>query len=510
VAIDMADLPTMQAGRESPRGHEELLDLRTLRIADTDLILRRRDSPPEVWRIDEAFASAHEGWHAVRIDATLQRNRSSVKVVASLADLSQAGRLGAASDGRIECDWGETKLTLAGRIPLARATTNLALTADLQSQRPNDFFAFLGVARRPMAPLAVHLEAREVQGHIDFLRIEARLGKQQVAGEGRLSWVGSRPDIALRLQIPYLDMARLVEDVGAPPPPPPDPTQSFGPRPYAWWLITALQGTQGHFDVTLGGLKFHNGIEMRATRANMRHDDDRLDIAHFEGEMMGGHASGRMQLDGRRKAVKLDFDGTGLLLERWFRERGSKTPFTGGPMKVKASFSATGASLRDLAGSVTGPATIRMGAGLLASPRVGEAESKMTQAFSAHESEGVEFQCAGINLHFRDGVAQGESIIGARSSASQLLTSGRVDFREQQLHLHGRLKPRSGVALATIAGDVQVTGRLNQPHMSLEKPAAMARTGIAIATLGLSAAATALADRVDARDSCEAMFGPDR
>jgi hypothetical protein len=116
--------------------------------------------------------------------------------------------------------------------------------------------------------------------------------------------------------------------------------------------------------------------------------------------------------------------------------------------------------------------------------------------FSKKESTGaIEFECAAANLRFDNGVARGDSIVGARSTLTSLLTSGEIDMREEQVDLRGKLHPLDGkVGLAAIAGDLQIEGPLRKLHVQLDpakKPAAIGRAIAAIATLGLTAAASA-------------------
>jgi hypothetical protein len=96
--------------------------------------------------------------------------------------------------------------------------------------------------------------------------------------------------------------------------------------------------------------------------------------------------------------------------------------------------------------------------------------------------------------------------VGAASDVSRLVTSGAIDFREQKLDLHGRLKPRSGVGLATVVGDLKIAGTMAKPRISIDQPTALARIGAAIATAGLSAAATAIVDVTTADDPCQQVF----
>lgn len=178
-------------------------------------------------------------------------------------------------------------------------------------------------------------------------------------------------------------------------------------------------------------------------------------------------------------------------------------PFTGGPMKVRATFTATGANMKELASTATGPVTIRMGPGVYSSPKAGSAESKL---MSTPDTDRIDFQCVGAWLPFRNGRASSQPILGAKSAVSNLLTSGFIDLRSETLELRGRMKPRSGggVTLAALAGDIEIAGPIRHPKVTVQKPAAVARVGAAIATLGLSAVGTAIADAGDAKnDPCE-------
>ena len=76
--------------------------------------------------------------------------------------------------------------------------------------------------------------------------------------------------------------------------------------------------------------------------------------------------------------------------------------------------------------------------------------------------------------------------------------------------MRGRVQPLSGkVGLATIAGDIRISGKIRQPNAGLVgAPAAIVRAGAALATAGLSLVGTAMADADQAKknDACEAVF----
>jgi hypothetical protein len=478
---------------------------RTLHFKDATLVW---EGTP--WRVEEAVVEAGSDLKNVRVTGSLWRNRRHVALTAQFDDLSRLGVAGALTRGRIELDWGGAQLTAQGRVPLDGTMRHHALGVDMKGKTPRDVFAFLGSGHKPVAPFTARFETREHQGRILIEKLDVSLGRLRVKGDIDHA-PGPRPVTKLRLVSERVDWTRTYLDMGGVAVPPPQPPQMFHDTPLAWWMLTGLVGKSGSIDATFGTLVLRNGVVLGNLRLKGAYADDRLDIASFSTDMLGGSAKGSIVLEGRKKAARLNFDGSGLLMERWMKERNSVVPFTGGPMKVTAQLASSGESLRDLVAGISGPFHVRMGHGVLASARAGEAEAKLTSAMGGKESNAIEFECAAFALPFRSGRARGERIIGARTSASVLVTSGFVDMRRQELDLRGRLKARSGVSLATIAGDVKITGSVRQPRMSLDEtatPKAIARGAAAIATLGLSAVGTAIADSEDARrnDPCEVVF----
>ena len=462
------------------------------------------------WRVEQALVEMGTDLRDVSVNGTLWRNEKPVALRARFDDFSRLGKAGAVTGGRIELEWKGATLVASGRVPLDGTVRGHALDVEMKSESIVDLCAFFGMKRKPPAALAARFHVREQEGRVLFEKLDASLGKLRVRGEIQHT-PGPTPHTKLKLATDHLDWARTYLDIGGEPKPPPQPPELFHDTPLAWWMLTALEGKAGEIDATFGTLVLRNGVVLRNLKLKGAYKGDKLDIGSFATEMLGGSATGRIQLEGSRKSVRFDFEGKELLLERWFRERKSTAPFTGGPMQVSAKLNSAGESMRDVVGGITGPFNIRMGRGVLASPGAGQAEVKMTSAFSGRESREIEFACAGFALPFRNGRATGSRLIGARTTASDLITSGTVDLRTQAVDLRGRLRPLSGVGLATIAGDVKITGTVRQPRMSLDEaaaPKAFARGAAAVATLGLSLVGTAIADSEQARtnDPCRAVF----
>jgi uncharacterized protein involved in outer membrane biogenesis len=488
-----------------------VLNLIELEIRDADITYRPQGAPASQWHVEEAVAEAEPGLRDVHIDAHVSRNRRPVHAIAQFDDLSRIGEARAVSAGKVELDWGKTQLALAGRFAVSARGEGQAIAVDLKSASLSDMLAFFGIERRPTRALVARFDARESQGRIEVTQLAASLGKLKVTGNGELT-MGPKPVFRANLETDRLDWVQALLDAGEPALPPLPPEEMFHESPIAWPLLAALRGTEGSAEVKIRSLRLRNGVELTNARARMAFNGERLDMNPFTAELLGGSASGSMQFDARTKNVRVNVEGSNLLLERWFRERGSEIPFKGGPMKVNASLQGSGASMKELAATSTGPVIIRMGPGVWASAKAGHAEEVMVHSFSGKGASAIEFECAVAVLPFVAGRATARPIVGLRSTASSLITSGFIDLREETLDLRGPVKGRSGsVGLASIAEDMKITGLIRRPKASIDAastPKAVARAGAAILTAGATLVGKAFADaaKANSTDACQAVL----
>lgn len=502
------DLSSTQANvRSHAAARDNLLELRRLHFENVAVVDRRKPQGPHIWLVREARVLMVPILRDMEIEAELARDGRPLRIAAKLDDGERFGDDGATTEGSVELDWGGAKLTLAGKLPLNAELDGQRLKGTLVAPRLGDMLAFFDHDRQPRVPIEARFEMTGTRDDIKLENAVITMGKLRATGSADVRFGGPRTVFDLRLASDDVEWSQALEDAGGKVAKGVPEGEILPVTPMGWGILEALKGKKGSLEAQIGRVKLGNGLELRNVKTKMSFDDDRLDVGRFTTDMLGGTASFKVRLEGKAQRGHLDLDGRDLLLERWFQERGKKIPFKGGPMQIKATLDSKGESMKQLAANMTGPVSIRMGRGVYASEHAEEAEAKLSSASNGGPT-GIHFECVGANLPFKSGKAEHAALVGASTDMSRLLTSGVIDFREQKLELRGRLRPLSGVGLATFVGDVRIFGKMAKPRMSLDQPTALARAGAALATAGLSAAATAVIDvaTVKTDKPCEEVF----
>jgi uncharacterized protein involved in outer membrane biogenesis len=476
-----------------------------------EVAYRRGDGSIDRWRIERAKAAMQPGLREVDVDASLARNGHALHARGRFADLSRLGQAGAQTQGEVTLDWGGTVLAMKGAIPLDHGLERATFDATLTSRSLDDMLAFFGKRERHTAPIEARAKVTRAPGELVLRDIAVKLGAHRATGELRLDLTKSPADFSARLESDDLDWGQALLDVGDEKPKPAPPGEMFPVRPLPWGMLDAMQGRAGTIALRFGHLKLPDGIELGNASALAKIDGPHLTLDPIAARALGGSVKGTMRIDAAAKSVQVALGGEDVLLERWFRERHRPVHFRGGPMKVRAEIRAKGESMKELAASMSGPVSILMGRGVYDSKIAGDWEARMVN-FAKDSKQEIDFECVGAALAFESGKAKGKDIVGARSRESRLLASGEIDLREEKVDLKGsvRPKPGEGVGLATIADEIQITGALRKMQVRLDpesKPKAIAKGALAVATVGLSALATAASNSASPdRDPCEAVF----
>lgn len=493
--------------------------LRAVSLHDVDIRYRAKGKTPFTLHIDDLTATAQDGGHNAVIDASASRDAHSLHTHLELADFSKFGEKEATSEGALRIEWGEAALTMAGRLPLTANLQGTMVKMRFEAKSMAGLFGFFDIRHGAVAPLSIAANLAEKDGTLDIDQLALQLGAMRINGNASGAIAHFPRSFSATLAVDRLDWARAIQDAGLPPPPRKLGDEAFPIAPLAWPALLAMDGSEGKVDVRIGWTRLRSGVELTNTDAHLHFTGNKLDIPHYAFDLLGGKASGKLLLDAHAKSARLYFSGHGMLLEKWFVQRGRKVPLSGGPTDLNAAVTTSGATLKEMAASLSGPVSIRVGAARILSAGAQEAETLLVgfaPLFSPAHSDRVELACASTVLAFSNGVAKGQPIAGARSEASQWLGSGVLDLKRQEVDWRGRIAARSGVSLGVtnLTGDVRVKGRVNHPSVSLDPagaPSALARLGAAIVTGGASLIATAVWDATNERtDPCQVVFARNR
>lgn len=455
------------------------------------------------WVVDALDAHGEQGWKNVAFASRIIRNSQPMQIEGEIADLSRLGTPGQVSEGKLKISWDRAQLELAGLIPLHTDLKGHRVTAGFEAESLSGLLGFFSKPDVSTAKITAtaQLHHEKALNHIEQLAVV--LGKHRIKGDGSLDLSGTKPAFAASLTTEYIDWALAMKDLGRPQPPPKPEGQLFHDRALPWGLLLAMKGWEGKADLRIDRLKLRSGIELSQLTAGLTVDDDKAEVQAFSFSMLDGSAKGNMKLHGQKKNVQLNLNAQNISLGKWLAARAHRLDMTGGPMKIVATVSASGASMKNLAATLNGSVKIDIGAAKLRSQKIQQAETLLTgllPMLSVKDADQVEIACISAALPFRNGQAQAEPLIGLRSDASQLLTSGHIDLKEQTLDLRGRVRARSGISLgvSTLAGgNIQIAGKILQPEVAMDPAAApgmLARLGAAIMTGGASILATAAWD----------------
>ncbi|MGZ5819710.1 MAG: AsmA family protein, partial [Burkholderiaceae bacterium] len=351
---------------------------------------------------------------------------------------------------------------------------------------------------------------------VDAEEVQLQIGNAHLAGDAHITKRGDTPVFEARLNADRIDWAQILVDAGLPPLPPKPKGELFYDHPLPWDLLASTDGVEGTLHTNIRSFKMRSGIELSDFVTDMKFAGGNLNVKSFTTKMLDGRATGNAVLNGRQHTVHVDYQLKDALLGKWVAETHKKVAITGGRMQINAKLSAQGMSMKELAGSISGPVTFDVGPVTVDSKKLSEAEvwlNGLTPFIAAKGSDQFELACIGARLPFEHGVAHGDNLVGIRSDASQLLTSGTVDMHQQVMDLRGPVRVRSGIALgiSTFARKVKIAGKIAAPHSGLDAagaPGTVARIAAAVITGGASIVATTLWDSVNAGPNpCQIALG---
>jgi uncharacterized protein involved in outer membrane biogenesis len=267
-----------------------------------------------------------------------------------------------------------------------------------------------------------------------------------------------------------------------------------------------LQKADADVDITIGTLQLPAKV-FRDVTIGARLADGRLEVHRFA--MVGqreGRGSGTLVLepvgDNYRLDLVLDLDA--LRLDLPYED--TVDPASEPPINLDVRLEMLGSSPHTFAGSANGSVQVVIGKGVMDNQVLdlvtADVLFTLLNAFNpfAKMDETTEFQCGVFAVDIEHGLAMLEPM-ALQSDKMTMLGKGKIDLNTEKLDLQWVTKPRKGIGLSAsmITNPyIKLGGTLSNPSVQLKGVEAVASTGVAVATLGLSLVAKGMLDRITA------------
>jgi uncharacterized protein involved in outer membrane biogenesis len=405
---------------------------------------------------------------------------------------------------------GAGNIDVQGSLALGKnlAGTDLRVHVDAPANSPWKILA--GAAGRDLAAIRLDAALHGKDGQLEIAQLAFALGDLRVNGQGVIHTSQTLWRIEGQLRTDNLDWAQMTRDAGLPQPPPKPVGAMFRDVPLEWPLLQAIHGFTVDLGLRLDVLKLRSGLPLQNVKIQMQLQTDQMRIPAFSANFAGGPVTAGAVFTAHDRRVKMNLKASGISLEKWRDLLQKPKLFSGAPLAVDANVSASGTSLNQLAATMSGPVSLRMGRATVHSASGSGAETLLTglvPALAGKRADHMNVVCMVASLPFENGRATAKSIAGARTESSQLLTDGVVDLRDQTLDLHGRVTGADGaqLGLSMFAGDVNISGKLVKPRFRLDARGVLgtaARVGAAVLSFGLTAIGQTLWD-ANADDACK-------
>ena len=372
-----------------------------------------------------------------------------------------------------------------------------------------------GLSNLPAEAFEIALEIAGSTERFTSSRFSARLGESDLEGDFTLG-IESRPFLEADLRAQRLDVAGLIAAFSAlganapvtpvtPAPqvadePPAEDARIFSDQPLPFGALQGLDATLrvAATEMLLPGLALRDVVVAGELR------DGGLRIDRFEGTgSQGGRASGSLTIDSLREGYRVRTRGQ-LDGGRFVFPATATAPERSLPFEIDFDLAGEGRSPHEIVTAGDGQLLLVVGAGRIPSAVSERVTSGVLRGLleainpfrKADDSTAVE--CVVAAAEVTDGKAAIEPLVG-RSDKMTVVGHGQIDLDSEAIDFYWTLKPRrgAGIPAASLASPfIRLGGTLAAPKLDLSPLKAVASTGAAVVTAGLTLVSGELFSRI--------------
>jgi len=386
---------------------------------------------------------------------------------------------------------------------------------DLRVAGP-DLAAVLGpVARLSPLPAEPFEASAHVEGSLEQFQathFAAVLGGSDLEGSVSVR-LGGRPYVAAELRSGRLDIPQLLEGfVDGPAATPASPQLEKGPSrkrgrfiPDEALALDALRSLDGQVRLTTAELVIPGRLLHDVVIAADLQDGALRVNGIDASDESGGRVTASLSLEPVDAGYRLQISG-GIAGGTIDFSKPGQVPDHTPPIDVEFTLEGAGRSLHAIAASADGRALITWGAGRVPSNVAGFVTSDVLQGLLdalnpfRKSSPDTTFECGVVAVNIENGKVVVEPIA---TSTDKLIVigRGRIDLDTEQINLVWTLKPRTGVGITAssiVHPYIKLGGTLSSPSLNARPLQALASSGAAVVTSGLTLLLRGVYDRITA------------
>ena len=403
----------------------------------------------------------------------------------------------------------KSKLIVDGKLTDVKKTDGSNLNISFQSTSLADLNGFTGGNLPALGPVSLIANISDQKGVYHLKDMKFTMDKTDLSGNMAINIKGDRPAVNATLTSNMLDLTPFQSEKEKV-----KKSKVFSPDPLP---LEGLKAADVKLDLKA---KKVNTIDMVMDNVNlvMNLNNGKLAITPLNAGIGSGTLALQMNLDGSSgKSAIVDTSINIKNLEPSSLEA-LKDEISGAKTDVTINGKGSGASVAAIMAGWNGNLLIKSGKGTIKSKagKIADADI-LASTFSLFnpgaKGSDTQLECGVIKFDIKDGIATTDKGIAFVTSNMNIVGSGVVNLKTEQLDIGIDPQARSGTSISAgqLAELVRVGGTLAEPKAVPDTKAAFktaASVGAAVATGGLSILAQGLLDRKSAdADPCAAALG---
>lgn len=349
-----------------------------------------------------------------------------------------------------------------------------------------------------VGPVALKAALRGQDGVYNLSEFTARAGESHLTGLGQLNLRGERPMLNGSLLSDNLDLTQWLPEGKKK-----KAERLFSSDPLP---LKALRAVDANLKLDAKQVVTHD-LVLQDLKAEIGLQSGLLKISPLTARAAGGQIQALFELDARGKQgiLRGELKASGVELGQ-FRQFKEKQVIQGGKTDAQIAATGKGDSIAAIMGSLNGTLLIKVGSGRMsnaAADLVGAdllyTAFQFINPLSASDRTS-NLECGVIKFDIQNGMATSDKGIAMQTEKVNVLGSGAIDLKTEQIDIRVKPTPREGLGinLGALTDLMYIGGTLAEPKLATDAKGVLrtaVTAGAAVATGGLSVLAQGLFDK---------------